>query len=291
MNTKPIPGSQLVFNNEGAIYHLNLFPEMLADNIILVGDPDRVAMVSQHFDTIEYKRQNRELVTHTGTYKGKRITALSTGMGTDNIDIVVNELDAVANIDFKTRTPKTEHRTLNMVRLGTCGALQPEIGVEDSYVASRYAIGLDGLAYFYKEHNEVINKEMTDAFIRDMKYPTDLPKPYLVESSKELFDRLTAGYHQGITATSPGFYGPQGRSLRLELTYPQINPDIEKFNYNGWKVCNFEMESSALFSLGKMLGHNCLTICVAIANRVTEKFSANYHPYVEKLIENTLERL
>ena len=291
MNTKPIPGSQLVFNNEGAIYHLNLFPEMLADNIILVGDPDRVAMVSQHFDTIEYKRQNRELVTHTGTYKGKRITALSTGMGTDNIDIVVNELDAVANIDFKTRTPKTEHRTLNMVRLGTCGAFQPEIGVEDSYVASRYAIGLDGLAYFYKEHNEVINKEMTDAFIRDMKYPTDLPKPYLVESSKELFDRLTAGYHQGITATSPGFYGPQGRSLRLELTYPQINPDIEKFNYNGWKVCNFEMESSALFSLGKMLGHNCLTICVAIANRVTEKFSADYHPYVEKLIENTLERL
>ena len=291
MNTKPIPGSQLVFNNEGAIYHLNLFPEMLADNIILVGDPDRVAMVSQHFDTIEYKRQNRELVTHTGTYKGKRITALSTGMGTDNIDIVINELDAVANIDFKTRTPKTEHRTLNMVRLGTCGALQPEIGVEDSYVASRYAIGLDGLAYFYKEHDEVINKEMTDAFIRDMKYPTDLPKPYIVESSKELFDRLTAGYHQGITATSPGFYGPQGRSLRLELTYPQINPDIEKFNYNGWKVCNFEMESSALFSLGKMLGHNCLTICVAIANRVTEKFSADYHPYVEKLIENTLERL
>ena len=291
MNTKPIPGSQLVFNNEGAIYHLNLFPEMLADNIILVGDPDRVAMVSEHFDNIEYKRQNRELVTHTGTYKGKRITALSTGMGTDNIDIVINELDAVANIDFKTRTPKTEHRTLNMVRLGTCGALQPEIGVEDSYVASRYAIGLDGLAYFYKEHNEVINKEMTDAFIRDMKYPTDLPKPYIVESSKELFDRLTAGYHQGITATSPGFYGPQGRSLRLELTYPQINPDIEKFNYNDWKVCNFEMESSALFSLGKMLGHNCLTICVAIANRVTEKFSADYHPYVEKLIENTLERL
>ena len=291
MNTKPIPGSQLVFNNEGAIYHLNLFPEMLADNIILVGDPDRVKMVSQYFDTIEFKRQNRELVTHTGTYKGKRISAVSTGMGTDNIDIVVNELDAVANIDFKTRTPKTEHRKLNMVRLGTCGALQPEIGVEDSYVASRYAIGLDGLAYFYKEHNEVIDKDMTDAFIRDMKYPTDLPKPYIVESSKELFDRLTVGYHQGITATSPGFYGPQGRSLRLELTYPQINPDIEKFNYKNWKVCNFEMESSALFSLGKMLGHNCLTICVAIANRVTEKFSADYHPYVKKLIETTLERL
>jgi len=291
MNTKPIPESQLIFNNEGAIYHLNLLPEMLADNIILVGDPDRVAMVSKHFDTIEYKRQNRELVTHTGTYKGKRITALSTGMGVDNIDIVINELDALANIDFKTRTPKTEHRTLNMVRIGTCGALQPEIGVENSFVASRYAIGLDGIAYFYKDINKVIDKDMTDAFIREMKYPSDLPKPYIVECSKELFDRLAEGYHQGITATSPGFYGPQGRALRLELAHPQINPEIEKFEYNGWKVCNFEMESSALFSLGKMLGHNCTTICTVIANRVTEKFAADYHPYVENLIINTLDRL
>jgi len=291
MNTKPIPESQLVFNNEGAIYHLNLLPEMLADNIILVGDPDRVAMVSKHFDTIEYKRQNRELVTHTGTYKGKRITALSTGMGVDNIDIVINELDALANIDFKTRTPKTEHRTLNMVRIGTCGALQPEIGVENSFVASRYAIGLDGIAYFYKDINKVIDKDMTDAFIREMKYPSNLPKPYIVECSKELFDRLAEGYHQGITATSPGFYGPQGRALRLELAHPQINPEIEKFEHNGWKVCNFEMESSALFSLGKMLGHNCTTICTVIANRVTEKFAADYHPYVENLIINTLDRL
>lgn len=291
MNTKPIPESQLIFNNEGAIYHLNLLPEMLADNIILVGDPDRVAMVSKHFDTIEYKRQNRELVTHTGTYKGKRITALSTGMGVDNIDIVINELDALANIDFKTRTPKTEHRTLNMVRIGTCGALQPEIGVENSFVASRYAIGLDGIAYFYKDINKVIDKDMTDAFIREMKYPSDLPKPYIVECSKELFDRLAEGYHQGITATSPGFYGPQGRALRLELAHPQINPEIEKFEYNGWKVYNFEMESSALFSLGKMLGHNCTTICTVIANRVTEKFAADYHPYVENLIINTLDRL
>ena len=290
MNTKPIPGSQLILNSEGAIYHLNLFPEMLADNIILVGDPSRVSMVSQFFDTIEIKRQNREIITHTGTYKGKRITALSTGMGTDNIDIVVNELDAVANIDFKTRSPKKEHRTLNMVRLGTCGALQPEIGVEYSYVASRYAIGLDGLAYFYKEHNDVIIKDMTDAFIKDLNYPSDLPKPYAVACSSELFNRLAEGYHQGITATSPGFYGPQGRLLRLELTYPQINLGIEKFRFDKWKICNFEMESSALFALGKMLGHNCLTICAAIANRVTEQFASNYHPYVEKLIKTTLER-
>ena len=271
MNTKPIPGSQLLFNNEGAIYHLNLFPEMLADNVILVGDPNRVSMVSQFFDTIEYKRQNRELVTHTGTYKGKRVSAISTGMGVDNIDIVVNEIDAVANIDFKTRTPRTEHRTLNMVRIGTCGSLQAEIDA-GSCVASRYAIGLDGLAYFYKGHEDFIDKEMTDTFIRDMKYPVDLPKPYIIESSKELFE-------------------PQGRSLRLELAYPQIIHDIEKFDYQGWKVCNFEMESSMLFSLGKMLGHNCLTICVVLANRVTEKFVSDYHQYVEELIKTTLDRL
>ena len=291
MNTKPIPSSQFALNNEGAIYHLNLFPEMLADNVLLVGDPGRVSMVSQYFDTIEYKRQNRELVTHTGTYKGKRVSVLSTGMGVDNMDIVINELDAVANIDFKTRTPKKEHRTLNLIRIGTCGALQAEIGVGDSYVASRYAIGLDGLAYFYKDHNDVIDKGMTDAFIHDMNYPAELPRPYAVECSKELFDRIGEGYHQGITMTAPGFYGPQGRTLRMELTHPQINANIEKFEYKGWKACNFEMESSALFSLGKMLGHNCMTVCAVVANRVNETFAADYHPYVEKLIRTTLDRL
>ena len=291
MNSRPIAESQLVFNNEGAIYHLNLFPDMLADNIILVGDPDRVPEVSKHFDDIEVMRRNREITTHTGTYKGKRISVISTGMGTDNIDIVVNELDAVANIDFKTRTRKESHRCLNMIRLGTCGALQAEIGVEDSYVASRYAIGLDGIAYFYKEHNQVIDNDMTNAFISHMDYPRDLPRPYAIESSKELFDKLAFGYHQGITATAPGFYGPQGRSLRLELAYPDINKKIESFSYHDLKLCNFEMESSALFCLGKMLGHNVLTICVAIANRVTETFASNYHPYVDKLIKNTLDRL
>ncbi|MGN0032745.1 MAG: nucleoside phosphorylase [Candidatus Limimorpha sp.] len=291
MNNKPIAESQLVFNSEGAIYHLNLFPEMLADNIILVGNPDRVHLVSKYFDNIEVKRQNREIITHTGTYNGKRISVISTGMGTDNIDIVVNELDAVANIDFKTRTPKENHRRLNMIRLGTCGALQAEIGVEDCYVASRYAIGLDGLAYFYKEHNQVIDNNMTDAFIKYMDYPTDLPRPYAIESSKELFDKLAFGYYQGITATAPGFYGPQGRSLRLGLSYPDTNKEIENFKYNDFKICNFEMESSALFCLGKMLGHNVLTICVAIANRVTEKFSTDHHQYVEKLIKTTLDRL
>ena len=287
----PIPASQLVLNSEGAIYHLNLHPDQLADDILLVGDPGRVEMIADFFDTIEVKRQNRELVTRTGYYHGKRISVISTGMGTDNLDIVMNELDALANIDLKTRMPKETHRALNIIRLGTCGALQPDIPVEDSYVATRYAIGLDGLLYFYEKNKEVNEIAMRDAFIEQMDYPTDLPKPYIVEGSKELFDRLAQGYYEGLTATAPGFYGPQGRTLRMLLAYPENNHKIESFNYQGWRVCNFEMESSALYGLGKMMGHHCLTICVAIANRVTEKFATDYHPYVKKLAINTLERL
>ena len=288
---QPIPASQLVLNNEGAIYHLNLHPDQLADDVILVGDPGRVGEIATFFDKIEVKRHNREIITNTGFFNGKRITVLSTGMGTDNLDIVINELDALANIDLETRMPKEKHRTLNLIRLGTCGALQPEIPVEDSYVATRYALGLDGLIYFYAKHKEVNEIGMRDAFIEQMDYPKDLPLPYVVEGSKELFDRLAQGYYQGVTATAPGFYGPQGRTLRMPLSYPENNRKIENFNYQGWRVCNFEMESSALYGLGKMMGHNCLTICVVIANRVTEKFAANYHHYVRKLVENTLERL
>ena len=289
--TQPIPASQLVLNNEGAIYHLNLHPDQLADNVIMVGDPGRVDLIASFFDKIEVKRENRELITRTGYFNGKRITALSTGMGTDNLDIVMNELDALANIDLKTRMPKEKHRSLNLIRIGTCGALQPDIPVGDSYVATRYAIGLDGLLYFYEKHDEVDETEMRDAFIEQLGYPTNLPKPYIVEGSKELFDRLAQGYYQGVTATAPGFYGPQGRTLRMHLSYPELNQKIEAFDYQGWRVCNFEMESSALYGLGKMMGHNCLTICVAIANRVTEKFSTDYHPYMKKLVLTTLERL
>lgn len=287
---QPIPASQLVLNNEGAIYHLNLHPDQLADNVIMVGDPGRVDMIASFFDKIEVKRQNRELVTRTGWFNGKRITVLSTGMGTDNLDIVMNELDALANIDLKTRMPKETHRSLNLIRLGTCGALQPDIEPGDN-VATRYAIGLDGLLYFYEKHKEVNEIAMRDAFIEQMDYPKDLPKPYVVEGSKMLFDKLAEGYYQGVTATAPGFYGPQGRTLRMHLSYPENNHKIEHFDYQGWRVCNFEMESSALYGLGKMMGHNCLTICVAIANRVTEKFTTDYHPYVRKLVESTLERL
>lgn len=289
--TQPIPASQLVLNAEGAVYHLNLHPDQLADNVILVGDPGRVDMIASFFDKIEVKRQNRELVTRTGWFNGERITVLSTGMGTDNIDIVMNELDTLANIDLKTRMPKEEHRVLNLIRLGTCGALQPDIEVGDSYVATRYAIGLDGLLYFYEKNKEANESAMCDAFIEQMSYPTDLPRPYVVEGSRDLFDKLAKGYYQGVTATAPGFYGPQGRTLRMRLAYPELNQRIEAFDYQGWRVCNFEMESSALYGLGKMMGHNCLTVCVAIANRVTEKFATDYHPYVKKLVENTLERL
>ena len=288
---QPIPASQLVLNSEGAIYHLNLHPDQIADDVILVGDPARVGEVSSYFDKIEVKRQNREMVTNTGYFNGKRITVLSTGMGTDNLDIVMNELDALVNIDLKTRMPKEGHRSLNLIRLGTCGALQPEIEVGDSFVATRYALGLDGLLYFYEKNEEVNEIAMRDAFIKQMEYPKELPLPYIVEGSNELFGRLAQGYYQGVTATAPGFYGPQGRTLRMPLTYPEINQRVETFEYNGWRVCNYEMESSALYGLGKMMGHNCLTICVAIANRVTEKFVSDYHPYVKKLVVNTLERL
>ena len=288
---QPIPASQFILNNEGTVYHLNLHPEQLADDVILVGDPDRVDMVAAYFDKIEVRRQNRELVTRTGYFHGKRITVLSTGMGTDNIDIVLNELDALANIDLKTRMPKEQHRTLNLIRIGTSGALQPDIPVEDSYVATRYALGLDGLLYFYEKHREVNEVAMRDAFIEQMEYPADLPKPYVVEGSKALFDRLSEGYAQGITATASGFYGPQGRMLRMHLAHPELNRKLEAFNYQGWRVCNFEMESSALYGLGKMMGHNCMTVCAAIANRVTEQFAIDYHPYVQKLVVNTLERL
>ena len=286
-----IPASQLVLNDEGAVYHLALHPDELADDVILVGDPGRVDTIASRFEKIEVKRQNRELWSRTGYYNGKRITVLSTGMGTDNLDIVMNELDTLANIDLKTRMPKKNHRTLNLVRLGTSGALQADIPVEDSYVATRYAIGLDGLLYFYKGNHTVNETAMRDAFIEQMDYPKDLPMPYVVEGSQELFDKLGQGYFQGLTATAPGFYGPQGRTVRMQLAYPENNRKIEAFQYQGWRVCNCEMESSALYGLGKMMGHRCLTICAVIANRVSEKFCSDYHPYINKLITNTLDRI
>jgi uridine phosphorylase len=286
-----IPDSQLVLHTDGSVYHLRLFPHQIADSIILVGDPGRVKDVSRLFDNIEFQMANREIVTHTGTYRRKRITVLSTGMGTDNIDIVINELDALANINLKTREIYPEHRKLNLVRLGTSGALQPEIEVGTSFVAAEYALGLDGLLHFYGGSEKVIEQGMTDAFVKHMNWSPNLPGPYVVKASESLLNKVGRGYYHGVTATSPGFYGPQGRSLRLALADLTMNKKIESFSYNGLKINNFEMESSALYGLSRMLGHEALTICLVIANRVTEKFAGDYHAYMDLLIQTTLDRL
>ncbi len=286
-----IPDSQLVLNADGSVYHLKLFPEQIADTLLLVGDPNRVKKISSYFDSIEHEVSNRELITHTGFYKGKRITVLSTGMGTDNIDIVINELDALVNIDLKTRTIKKEHTCLKLIRLGTSGALQPEIPVGDSFVASRFALGLDGLLHFYAKSESVINQRMTAAFVEHMSYSPLLPSPYVVEGSAALLNQLAFDYQKGVTATSPGFYGPQGRVLRLGLADSEMNHKIESFEFEGLKITNFEMESSALYGLSNMLGHDALTICVIIANRVTEKFAGDYQMHMDKLIKTTLDRL
>ncbi len=291
MTAKPIPDSQLPLNADGSVYHLRLMPEQVAETIILVGDPNRVRKVSAFFDELEFEVSNREIITHTGFYRGKRMTALSTGMGTDNIDIVVNELDALFNIDLLTKIPKAERTRLKLVRLGTSGALQPDVMVGDSIVASEYALGLDGLLYFYDGCKEVIEQSMTDAFAAHTAWNPLLPHPYVVRASEELLQSVGKGYRWGVTATAPGFYGPQGRSLRLSLPDNQMNARMESFAYNGHRITNFEMESSALYGLSSLLGHEAITLCVIIANRVTEKFSPNYQPYMEKLILTTLDRL
>ncbi|MCK9451275.1 MAG: nucleoside phosphorylase [Bacteroidales bacterium] len=286
-----IPESQLVLANDGSVYHLRLHPHQIAKDIILVGDPNRVALVSSFFDEIEHQVSNRELVTHTGFYKGKHFSAVSTGMGTDNIDIVINELDALVNIDLKTRAVNKNLKSLNLIRLGTSGALQPDIAVGDSFVAGQFALGLDGLLHFYDGADSVIEEDFTKAFIADTHWPENLPSPYIVRASATLLKKLADGCYQGITATSPGFYAPQGRSLRLKLAKQDMNEQIENFTYKQNRITNFEMESSALYGLSRLMGHNALTICVIIANRVTEKFSDDYQPFMKKLIQQTLDRL
>ena len=285
-----IEESELIINPDGSIYHLHITPEQLADNIIVVGDPGRVETISQYFDTVEHKVYNREFVTHTGMYKGKRLTVLATGIGTDNIDIVMNELDALVNIDLKTRQVKEIHKSLNIVRLGTSGALQEYIPV-DSFVFSSYGLGLDGLLNFYKDRDSVIDKEMTDEFYKFANWDKDLTKPYIVKASESLEEKISEGMFKGITATAPGFYGPQGRVLRLELRKPDINSSLESFNHNSLSVTNFEMETSALYGLGKMLGHQTATVCAIIANRYNKTYSKDYKVTVGKLIEVLLERL
>lgn len=287
--SKQIPASELPLQADGAIYHLNLHPEELADNVILVGDPGRVAMISGMFDTVELRKQNRELITHTGTYKGKRISVISTGMGTDNIDIVLNELDAVANIDLATRTVKETHRTLNLVRIGTSGALRPEIEC-GTFVASEYGLGIDGVLRFY-ETGDLIREDLVEAFVRHTGWDRTLPYPYFTSASPELLARIAHDMTKGITTSAPGFFGPQGREVRAKLKYPELNGEIETFDYQGNVITNMEMECSAIYGLGNLLGHNPLTVCLIIANRVTGKFLDSYHDRMETLCHTVLDRI
>lgn len=282
--------SELILNAEGAIYHLGCKPGEIAENIIVVGDPKRVNTVSKYFDTIDFKMENRELVTHTGTLNGKRITALSTGMGPDNIDIVINELDALFNIDLKERCAKDNLTSLNIVRLGTSGSLQPDIPI-DSFCMATHGLGIDGVLNFYETPKGFIDDDLTNAFIEHTNWPADLARPYIVKGSEKLAKQIGEGFYSGITATAAGFFGPQGRELRLKLAYPQFNSLFESFNHKGTKISNFEMETSALYGLGGMMGHNMLTVCVIIANRIKREYSKDYKPLMETLVQTVLQRL
>jgi uridine phosphorylase len=285
-----IAPSELILNPDGSIYHLKLKPEHIAQNVILVGDPGRVELISAKFDNIEYKIQNREFITHTGFYKGKRITVISTGIGTDNIDIVLNELDAVVNLDLEKRIVKEKHNQLNIIRIGTSGALQKDIPV-DSFVVSTYGLGLDGLLPFYKGLSAINEKELVDEFILQTKWNTEFNRPYIVKGSEELIQKIAFDFHKGITATANGFYGPQGRKLRLELQQNNLNELLNKFTYKNHRITNFEMETSALYGLGKLLGHKTCTVCAIVANRMVQQYSKDYKSAVDKLINIVLERL
>jgi len=286
----PIAGSELILNPDGSVYHLHLKPENIADTIIVVGDPGRVKEISKYFDSIEFSVQNRELNTHTGTIGGKRLTVLSTGMGTDNLDIVINELDAVVNIDLAAREPKELHTRLNIIRLGTAGALQSDIE-PGTFVASSYGMGMDGLLYFYEKGKSVMNAAMAEAFVNHVQWDKNLPGIYAVPCSDMLMEKLGKDLVHGITLTAPGFYGPQGRELRLKLAFPELNHLIESFSFEGKRIANFEMETSALYGLGKMLGHDTLTICSIVANRVNQTYAKDYHSDIERMVKLVLTRL
>ncbi|MEY4604913.1 MAG: hypothetical protein RIT43_2205 [Bacteroidota bacterium] len=283
------PLSELVLDNQNRVYHLGLHPNQISDKIIIAGDQDRVAMISDFFDTIEHQSQHREFVCHTGNYRGKRITALSTGIGTDNIDIVMNELDALANIDLQTRSDKKSHSSLSIVRIGTCGILQPDIPVH-SYVLSTHAYGLDNIAHFYSIEFDENERNMCKKLNAHLELPEGI-HPYLVSSNEALTKQLLSERtHQGITVTSSGFYGPQGRQLRIKNSIENLNEKLTRFEGTP-RVVNFEMESSALFSLGKAMGHRCATICLGVANRPKMEFSEGYSAEMTALIKYVLDRM
>lgn len=286
-----LAASELVLSSDGAIYHLQLHPEMVAPNIILVGDQGRVPMVSKYFDSIDFRIQHREFVTHTGTIGKMPVSVISTGIGTDNIDIVINELDALFNIDLKKREIKPYQTALNLVRLGTSGSLQEDIPV-DSFLLSSHGLGLDHVLSFYQAQFETEETDIIRAFKAHTQWPAHLGDPYIIKAGKTLFDRIKGSdMHEGITATACGFYGPQGRSLRLPLELPSLNEQLQSFRYQDLRITNFEMETSALFGLSALLGHQAATVCTIIANRFSHTFSKDYQIVVDKMISTVLERL
>ena len=284
------PDSELVLNEKGQVYHLGIFPENISDKIIVVGDQDRVKLIGDFFDSIEFHSQHREFCTLTGLYIGKRISVISTGIGTDNIDIVLNELDALVNIDFKSRVPKLDLSSLNIVRIGTCGILQPEIPLH-SYILSTFAYGLDNVAHFYPLQFSEEEKELNKQLDKHLDLPSKI-RPYVSKASDDLVQKLTSEkVYKGVTVTSSGFYAPQGRALRLGLSTELMNEKLTSFHFLDYKVTNFEMESSALFALGKGLGHHCATICLGVANRPNNEFTKGFAKEMNELIVYVLERI
>ena len=293
MSNLHFPESELILNADGSIFHLHLRPEQIADKIILVGDPGRVNLVAQHFETRECEVESREFRTITGTYKGKRLSVISTGIGCDNIDIVVNELDALANIDFHTRTESQQFRQLELVRLGTCGGLQPHCP-EGAFIASRKSLGFDGLLNFYDGRNEVCDLEFEKSFLEamDWKGTQCIAHPYCIDNNLELLERIAQDdMVRGVTIACGGFYGPQGRRLRLPLADSQANEKIMAFRHGELSITNFEMESSALAGLSALMGHKAMTCCMVVANRVAGKANPNYKNSIDTLIQLVLERI
>jgi uridine phosphorylase len=280
--------TELIITNSGRIYHLNLKKEEIADDIILVGDPNRVEQISNKFDKIDFKITHREFITHTGYYNNKKISVISSGIGTDNIDIVMNELDALANINFETRQINKIKRSLNIIRLGTSGGLNKKIDV-DSFLVSEYAIGLDGLAHFYK-NNDVLDEELSKMFFNKTNWSKNHASPYSVKASYKLLNKFN-NFSKGITLTATGFYGPQCRNMRLKSSISDLENLIESIEYQGLNITNFEMETSALYFLGRSLGHNTLTICAILANRVSKKYSTNPIDTIDELINKVLMNL
>jgi uridine phosphorylase len=288
---KHFPPSELIVNSDGSIFHLHLKPEQLADNVILVGDPGRVALVAAYFDSQECSVSSREFNTITGSYKGKRISVISTGIGTDNIDIVMNELDALSNIDLINRVEKSEFRQLNIVRIGTSGGMQPDIPL-GSFLISEKSIGFDGMLNFYAGRDSVSDLEFEVAMKKHLNWNKQLAAPYVVDADVELVNRIGKDdMLRGVTISANGFYGPQGRVLRLDLADMQLNDKIESFRFGNYKITNYEMEGSAIAGLSKLMGHKAMTVCCIIANRRVEAANTDYKPYIEKLVTTVLDRI